>query len=660
MFDIVRKHTKLLMVVLFLLIIPSFVLFGIDGYTRMSDATAKVATVNGKAITQTEWDNAHRQDVDRLRASNPSVDLNLLDSPQIKYASLQQLVRERVLAAAAADEHLTVSDASLAAYLQNDSSIAALRRADGSLNMDEYRRLLALQGMTPEQFEARVRGDLSVQQVLGAVANTSFSTQAEADVAMNAFLERREVRLLKLSAADYAAKINPTDAELDAFYKANLARYQAPDSARVEYMVLDLDRIKKSIEVNEQDLRKYYEQNSAQLGEPEQRRAAHILIAAPKDAPAADRQKAKATAEALLASLRKAPDTFADVARKSSQDDISAPSGGDLGFFRNDRGTDPAIAKATFALAKAGDISDVIESDFGYHIVRLTEVKASGVPPFEQARAKLEDQYRTQEAQKRFGELAEEFRNGVYEQADSLKPTADKLKLSVQTADNVTRAPAAGASGPLANAKFLAALFSADSLDKKRNTEAMDLGSNELASGRVVSYSPAHAKPFAEVKNEVRAAYVAQKGTEQALKAGQEKVKAWEAKPESATPELTKVVTISRDDPAGQSPALVDAALRADPKKLPKLIGVNLGAEGFVIARVDKVVPRAAMTKEDNQQNLSRYEQLWGMAETVSYYDTLKAKYKAKILVPEPAATLTPTAGGSGAAPAPAAAAASR
>ena len=256
--------------------------------------------------------------------------------------------------------------------------------------------------------------------------------------------------------------------------------------------------------------------------------------------------------------------------------------------------------------------------------------------------------------------MAEEFRNGVYEQADSLKPTADKLKLSVQTADNVTRAPAAGASGPLANAKFLAALFSADSLDKKRNTEAMDLGSNELASGRVVSYSPAHAKPFAEVKAEVRAAYVAQKGTEQALKAGQEKVKAWEAKPESATPELTKVVTISRDDPAGQSPALVDAALRADPKKLPKLIGVNLGAEGFVIARVDKVVPRAAMTKEDNQQNLSRYEQLWGMAETVSYYDTLKAKYKAKILVPEPAATLTPTAGGSGAAPAPAAAAASR
>ena len=649
MFDIVRKHTKLLMGVLFLLIIPSFVLFGIDGYTRMSDASAKVATVNGKSITQTEWDNAHRAQVDRLRASNPQVDLNLLDSPQIKFAALEQLVRERVLAAAASDEHLSVSDARLVAYLQNDPSLAPLRRADGTLNMDEYRRALAQQGLTPEGFEASVRNDLALRQVLGGVANSSFSTQAEADVAMNAFLERREIRLTQFSAADYAAKVNPTDADLEAFYKENVNRYQAPESAKVEYLVLGLEAVKKSIEASEQDLRKYYEQNSASLGEPEERRAAHILIAAPKEAPAAEREKAKATAQALLDELRKAPDSFAELAKKSSQDDVSAGNGGDLGFFRNDRGTDPAIAKATFGLAKAGDISELVESDFGYHIVRLTEIKASNVPPFEQARAKLEEQYRTQEAQKRFGELAEEFRNGVYEQSDSLKPTADKLKLSIQTADNVTRTPAAQASGALANAKFLTALFSADALEKKRNTEAMEVGANELVSGRVVAHQPAHARPFAEVKTEVRAAYIAQKGAEQALKTGQERLKAWEAKPESATPDLTKVVTVSRDQPEGQSAALVEAVLRADPTKLPKLIGVNLGAEGFVVARVDKVMPHHGGSKEESAQNLLRYEQMWALAETVGYYDTLKAKYKAKILVPEPPAMLDPAAAGAAA-----------
>lgn len=645
MFDIVRKHTKLLMGVLFLLIIPSFVLFGIDGYTRMSDATQKVASVNGKAITQTEWDNAHRVEVDRLRASNPTIDLNLLDSPQIKYATLEQLVRERVLAAAAADEHLSVSDARLAAYLQNDSSIAALRRPDGSLNMDEYRRLLAQQGLTPEGFEARVRNDLAIQQVLGAVAGSSFSTQAEADVAMNAFLERREIRLVKFDAAQYAAKVQPTDADLEAFYKENLARYQAPETASVEYLVLNLDQVTKAVTVSEQDLRKYYDQNSATLGQPEERRAAHILIAAPKDAPAAEREKAKAKADELLAGLRKAPDTFAAVARASSQDDVSAASGGDLGFFRSDRGTDPAIAKATFALAKAGDISDLVESDFGYHIIRLSEIKPTGVPPFEQARAKLEEQYRTQEAQKRFGELAEEFRNGVYEQADSLKPTADKLKLTVQTADKVSRTPAPTASGALASAKFLTALFSADSVSKKRNTEAMEVGPNELASGRVVSHEAAHARPFAEVKDQVRAAFVAQKGAEAALKAGQESLKGWESNPAGATGALTKVATISRDQMEGQPPALVEAALRADPTKLPKLLGVNLGAEGFVVARVDKVIPHAKSAADESVQNLARYQQMWALSELVGYYETLKAQYKAKILVPVPPALTAPAAG---------------
>lgn len=644
MFDTVRKHTKLLMVLLFLLIIPSFVLFGIDGYTRADGGGHGVASVNGRSISQSEWDNAHRQEVDRLHAGNPKVDLALLDSPQIKYASLEQLVRERVLAAAAADEHLSVSDARLVATLQSDPSLAPLRRTDGSLNMDEYRRALASQGLTPESFEAGVRQDLARRQVLGGVAGSSFSTQAEADVAMNAFLERREIRLKKFETTDYAAKINPSDAELEAFYKDNVARYQAPESARIEYLVLGLDQVKKTIEVSEQDLRKYYDENSASLGEPEQRRAAHILIMAPKDAPAADREKAKAQAQALLDGLRKAPDTFAEVAKKSSADDVSAASGGDLGFFRSDRGTDPAIAKATFALAKPGDISDLVESDFGYHIVRLTEIKPTGVPPFEQVRAKLEDQYRAQAAQKRFGEMAEEFRNGVYEQSDSLKPTADKLKLTVQSADNVTRTPAPQAQGALTNAKFLAALFNPDAVEKKRNTEAMEIGPNELASGRVVAHTAAHARPFAEVKAEVRSAYIAQKAAEQALKEGQDRLKAWEGKPESATAELTKVVTVSRDQPEGQPAALVEAALRADPTKLPKLVGVNLGAEGFIVARVDKVVPMKTMSADEAKQNLQRYEQLWALSETVSYYDNLKSKYKAKILVPVPATVAQPPA----------------
>lgn len=636
MFDFVRRHTKLIMVVLFLLVIPSFVLFGIDGYTRNNDAAGKVATVDGKKITQTEWDNAHRLDVDRMRASSPNADLRLLDSPAVKYATLERLVRERVLAAAAADEHLMVSDQRLAADLAQDPNIAALRRADGTLDMDQYRRLVAAQGLTPEGFEARVRADMAANQVLGGVVNSELVSAAQVDVAMNAFLERREIRVQRFAPADYKAKLNPSDADLEAFYKANLARYQAPESARIEYVVLDLDSIKKGITVSEQDLRAYYDQNAAALGTPEERRASHILITAPKDAPAAVREKAKATATELLAQLRKAPGTFADVARKSSQDEASAPSGGDLGFFQRDKGIDPTISKATYALGKSGDISDVVESDFGYHIVQLTDLKPAAVPAFEKLKPQLEDQLRTQQAQRQFGELAETFTNGVYEQSDSLKPVADRLKLGVQTADNVRRAPAPGATGALANTKFLNALFSADSLEKKRNTEAIDIGANQLVSGRVVQYNAAHARPLDEVRTEVRAAFLNERGAALAREDGQAKLKAWTAQPAAATG-LPAAIVVSRDQPHEQPPQLVEAVLRADPAKLPTFVGVDLGADGYAIAQVDKVLPKAEQSADIVTQTRQRYEQLWASAEARQYYELLKARYKAAILVPAPA-----------------------
>jgi peptidyl-prolyl cis-trans isomerase D len=640
MFDFSRRHTKIVMVVLFLLIIPSFVLFGVERYTHFND-NAGVAEVNGQSISQAEWDQAHRQDIERIRAANPRIDLRLLDLPEAKYESLERLVHERVLQAAANDQRLAVSDQRLAAELAQDPTIAALRRADGTMDMDTYSRLVATQGLTPEGFEARLRADLAARQVLGGVFNTELVSAAQVDAAMDAYLERREVRVKRFAPADYASRLNPGDADLEAFYKANLARYLAPESARIEYVALDLDSVKKGVTVSEQDLRAYYDQNAASLGAPEERRVSHILINAPKGAPAAEREKAKAAAEQLLAQLRKAPGSFADVARKSSQDGASAPSGGDLGFFRRDKGIDPAIAKAAYALGKAGDLSDVVESDFGYHVIQLTGIKPAAVPAFEQLRPKLEEQFRTQQAQKQFGEIAEAFTNGVYEQSDSLKPIAEQLKLTVQTADNVGRTPVPGATGPLADARFLGALFSTDSLEKKRNTEAVELGATQRVSGRVVQYNPAHARPLAEVQSQVRAAFVHERGAALAREDGQAKLAAWTADPNAAAASLPAAVTVSRDAPQGQPPQLIEAALRADPAKLPVFVGVDLGSEGYAVARVDKVLPKAGQTTEVIDQNRQDYEQQWASAVASQYYELLKSRYKAAITVSKPSAETT-------------------
>ena len=497
MFNFFRHHMKFFMWVLFILIIPSFVLFGIEGYTRFNEKTQAVATVDGRDITQQEWDHAHHQQVDRITSANPNVDISLLDTPQMRRLTLEQMLRERVLLAAAQKMHLAVTDARLAQQLRQDPFIDSLREADGKLDMTRYRDVLARQGMTPEMFENSVRADLSARQVLAGVTQSSFATPAQATPMMDAYLEQRQAQVLALPASGYAKQFQPTDAELQAFYDTHLADYQAPETIDIEFVVLDADAMKKQASVSDDDLKAYYDNNKNTLGTPEERRASHILIAADKDASAAEREKAKAEAEKLLEEVRKAPATFASVAKRASQDDASAANGGDLGFFQKDKGIEPTVSEAAFKLARKGDISDVVESDYGYHVIHLTDIKPENVPAFGEVKDKLKDQLLTEQAQKLVVEHGESFRNDIYEQPDSLQPVADKLKLPIQTATGITRTVQPDAIlRPLANAKFLSALFAPDSLERKNNTEAVEFAPGQLVAGRVTKHVPAHPHPL--------------------------------------------------------------------------------------------------------------------------------------------------------------------
>ncbi len=632
MFDFIRKHTKIVMGLLFLLIVPSFVLFGMDGYTRSQDRAAVVAKVDGKEILQSEWDSAHMREVERLRASMPSLDPKLLDSPEARYATLERLVRDRVLAAASAKSKLGISDQRLARELQANEDIAALRKPDGSLDIERYRQLLGSQGLSPEMFEANVRADISSRQVLAGVNSSAMASNAVADVALNAYFEKREIQVASFNAADYAAKLTPSDADLEQFYKANESLFQAPEQANIEYVLLDVDTIKNGLTVNEADLKTYFEQNAQRLSGNQERRASHILIASPKSAPAVDRQKAKDKAVELLALVKKSPDSFAEVARKNSQDPGSAPNGGDLDFFSRGAMVKP-FEDAVFGMKK-GDVSDVIESEFGYHIIKLTDIKAPKQYTFEEMKPELEVDFKKQEAQKKFAETAEAFTNGVYEQADSLKPIADRLKLEVKTANGITRTAAPGVTGALANPKFLNALFAPDAIEKKRNTEAVEVASNQMISGRITQYTPARTRPLAEVKDLVRQRWAAKRGAEEARKDGMAKLAAWKAAPDTAT--FTAPLTVSRDQAQKQPAQVVDASLRADAEKLPALNGVDLGAQGYAIVKVLKVVARDPAADALAQQERNQYVQWWTAAESMAYYNVLKERFKTTIMVARP------------------------
>ena len=638
MFETIRNHGKPVYAILFALIILAFAVSGMSGYESMFNADADVAKVDGRKIKQTELDAAYKNELERIRAANPSVDIKLLDTPEAKYATLERLVREQVIGAAARDAHFETSDQRLANELQSDPTIASLRQPDGKIDKERYKLLVGSQGLTPEMFEARVRSQISSRQVFKGIQGSGFTTNAVGDLALNAFLQKREVQVVAFDAASFASKVTLTDADLETYYKANQALFQSPEQANIEYVVLDIETIKKSITVSDEELKSYYEQNQARLATQEERRASHILITSPKDAPAADREKAKAKAQALLDAVNKAPATFAEVAKANSQDPGSAVKGGDLDFFARGAMVKP-FEDAAYALKK-GDISTLVESDFGFHIIQLTDIKSAKQRSFEETKPELVEDVKKQQAQKKFAELAETFTNAVYEQSDSLKPIADKLKLEVKTAANVTRTAAVGATGVLANPKFLNAIFSADAIEKKRNTEAFELASKQLVSGRISQYTAARTLPLADVKDRVREKLLVVRSFELAKKEGMDKLAAWKAAP--ATAVMPVAVEIARNQPQNLPAQIVEAALRAETTKLPEFVGVELPGRAYYVAKINKVLPPVAADDATAKQGRVQVSQAWVAAEDQAYYSLLKERFKTDIKLAKPVVKSNP------------------
>ena len=623
MFDFFRRHTRVLQFVLVLLVFPAFAFVGIQGYSRFTGTEQQaLAKVAGQPITQVELDNAMRDRLERLRRQAPTIDPKLFETPEMRRLALDALIRERVLLVAADKLHLAPTDDRLERLFKNDPEFAQLRNADGSVNRDT----LATLGLSSAGFAERLRQDIGSRQVLQGLVGSVVAPATAASAALDAMYQQREVQVQRFDAKDYLAKVQPSDAEIEAFYKdpTHSVQFQAPDEASIEYVVLDLDGLKKGVAVSDDDLRKYYTENDKRFTSAEERKASHILIQADKAAPKADRDKARAKAEALLAEVKKNPAAFADIARKNSQDEGSAGKGGDLDWFT--RGAIEGL-DAAFDL-KPGELSGVVESNFGYHIIQVTGARGGVKKSFESVRAELDNEIRGQLAQKKFAEAAVEFGDTVYEQADSLKPAAAKWKLEIKTAQHLTRTAAPGAIGALANPKFLEALFASDVSRDKRNTKAIDVGSNQLAAGRVVQYVAAHQLPLAEVKDKVRSRLAGIQAIAMAKKLGTERLTAMRAAPATALAEAAQVV--SRAQARELPPALLDAILKAPAAKLPALVGADLGDQGYAVARVTKIAGRDPAVADAVKAN-SQYAQVWGDAEAQAYYAALKSRYKVII-----------------------------
>ena len=635
MFDFIRSHQRLMQLILLILIVPSFVFFGIQGYDRMRQDTQGVASVGGQTITQGELDNAQRDQLARMRQSyGPTVDTALFDTPESRAQTLNGLIAQQVLFQQAQKQSLGTSDRKLQETIMG---IQALQD-NGRFSSDRYQALLAQQGMTPAVFETRLRQDLALQQLSAAIEESVIVPQKVIDRFAGLVAQRRDVSQMILKVADFAPRVKLAPDAVQKEYDAHPGDYMTPETVKAEYVVLNADTLAKQVNVSEQDARGFYEQNKKRYEVPEERRASHILIAASKDASEADKAKAKAKAEDVLAKVRANPSEFAKLARQYSEDPGSAAKGGDLDYLGRGA-TVPPFEAALFSL-KDKEISGLVQSDFGYHIIQVTGIKPAQAKDFESVKGEIEAEIKKQLSQKKFIDAAEAFANGVYEQGDSLAPTAKKFDLTVATAENVTRTPAAGADSakPLSNPKLLASLFSADSLKNRHNTEAIEISPGTLVSARVVDYKPAAKRPIAEVTEAIRAKLIDAQARKLVDEAGKAKLaqlrSGGETKDASVGASFGPVKTVSRLERSDLAPEAVAEIFKADASRLPAYAGLVMPSGDYALYQISGVSSASSQDPNRRAALAQSIAKQLGVIEFDGYLSDLRNRTKVKVSAP--------------------------
>jgi peptidyl-prolyl cis-trans isomerase D len=578
MFDFVAKHKRLLQVVLIALILPPFAFFGIQSFERMRSGGSDLANVEGSTIGAQEFNRAVENQREQLRAAlGRNFDPALLDTPEVRKQLLDDLIAQRVLALYASRNRLVVTDEQLRDLLAAEPAF----QENDKFSRSRYQALMRSQNLTEAEFEQRLRNDLVMRQLGEGLIDSGIvsSTVARRFAAIRA--ESREISESMIQAKQFLSQVNVTPAAIESYYKAHAIQFEVPEQVRAQYVVLSLDGLIADESVGEAEVKAAYE---ASMGA--QRR---------------EREAARKKAETLLAAARKEPSKFAELAKANSQDTGSAAQGGDLGWFGRGAMVKPFEA-AVFKL-KEDEIGPLVESDFGFHIIRLTGIRKAergkseerrashiliNAPPakdFDSARAGIERDLKRGRAQKKFAEAAESFSNIAYEQPDSLQPLVDRFKLKIATTDwfSLRNAPA-----DLASPKLLAALFGEDAIRNKRNTEAIETAPARVVVGRVLEHKPAAMRPLDEVRGEITKTLSEQEALKLAREAGAARLKALQSG-ETAAVSWGPARAVTRENAAGLDPRAIGPIFRADADKLPAYVGVDLPPTGYALYRVAKV-----------------------------------------------------------------------
>ena len=624
MFDAIRNNRRIVQGILGLIVV-TFAFFGVESYLGSIGNDSSLATVGDTKIGPAEFENALRRQQDQIRAQfGGDIDIAQLNTPEIRRAVLDGLVNQRLLALYATDSRLAVSPEQLRQVI---GSIDEFKQ-DGQFSQSRYEQVLRAQNLSVPQFEAQLRRDVAFQQLTTAVGNSAIAARKSAHRLLALQLEERTVATARVSAEELAGEVTVSDDEVQTYYQANRDRFRLPARVKADYLVLDREKFIESIKVDDAQIEAWYQAHQDRYRREEERSARHILIELGADAPADEVAEATARAEKILAEVRaNGGEKFAEVAARESEDPGSASNGGDLGFFTRDAMVAP-FSEAVFALEEGG-ISDIVRSDFGLHVIQLTGIRPEQVRPLDEVRDTIQTELRQDQAAREFAHAAETFSNVVYEQPDSLGPAAEQFGLTLKSSDWVSRDGAG--QPPFDNARLMAALFKSDSLERKLNTEAVDVGNGQLVSARVTTYEPERTEAVEEVREEIVGELKLEAASKAAEKRGREllaKLRAGEA----VEVDFGEAAKVTRGP--GDLDPLIQRELFSMPAstELPAYGGAVGSDKDFVLFRVESTnVPEIADDDPRLVAVRNQYERILAERDLQAFLAELRRKYKVEI-----------------------------
>jgi peptidyl-prolyl cis-trans isomerase D len=620
-FDFVNRKKRVVQVIMGLAVLP-FLFWGVESY-RDTGSEGYVARVDGEDIPRREYEQALRDHHERMRAMlGANFDSAMLDSFEVRNGVLERLIQQRLLQREAVNNGFVVLDSQLVKTIRD---IPAFQK-DNKFSKQQYDELLRAQGLTPAIFESRVRQELLLQQLLDGYSENGFAPKIVAKKVKYLSEVQREINQSQVEPEQFLSQAIPEDAEINAYYEKHKADFYLPERARVEYLVLSLEAVAKNEIVSDDAVNAYFSEHADEFGQPEERKASHILISVPADASEDEKQVAREKAENLLEQVKQNPEQFVEIAKEYSDDPGSATNGGDLGFFG--RGVMVKSFEDKIFSMPLNEISDIVETDFGLHIIKLTDIKEERRANLEDVREQIENKLKIQMVGSTFGEIAEDFSNVVYEQGDSLQSVAEKFELTVQQSDWITRDSVEPSI--LANEKLLSAIFSDDTIANRRNTEAIEVKPDTLVSARIVEYKPATAQSLMVVKDEIVEKLKRQMAEAKAIEEGQAKLARLQAG-EDDDVTWTDAQQISYMQSQGLDHETLRTIFRAEADSLPIYIGAVNPKGGFNLIRINKIIEPGSAEEAKLDNFTKQMQQMITQEEMSAYLSVLRKQYEVKV-----------------------------